>query len=48
MNKFLSEDEYGIEEVRDEYSSAAVIEPVDGGWMIFDSATDYELWLDQE
>ena len=37
-----------IKQVQDQNPCAAHIEPVEGGWMIFDTTGDYEVWLRQE
>ena len=45
---FVSEEQYADQsQVEDTYPGATHIEPVDGGWMVFDTATDYEIWLGQ-
>lgn len=49
MNKFASQQDYeNIEAVRAEYTGAAYIVEVDGGWMVFDTVTDAETWRNQE
>lgn len=35
-------------QARKQYPSAAVIVKVDGGYMAFDTATDYETWKKQK
>lgn len=36
-----------IEEVEQSYPSAAHIEPVEGGFMVFPTLTDYAIWKEQ-
>jgi hypothetical protein len=36
-----------IEEVAEAYPAAAHIEPVEDGWAIFDTITDFEMWQNQ-
>jgi len=43
-----SKDYENIGAVEDQYPGATVIVEVDGGWMIFGTATDYETWQGQE
>ena len=45
---FVSHEQYeNIEQVQEQYPGAAHIEPVDGGWMVFNTATDYDIWAGQ-
>jgi len=45
---FLSAENYSdIKSVEVEYPSAVAIEEVDGGWMVFDNATDHKTWQGQ-
>jgi hypothetical protein len=45
---FLSAENYSdIKSVEVEYPSAVAIEKVDGGWMVFDNATDHKTWQGQ-
>lgn len=46
--KFCQETEYAsIEAVQDAYPGAEHIEPVEGGWAVFDTDGDYQTWLKQ-
>ena len=46
---FASRDDYeNIEAAEAEFPGALAIVEVDGGWMIFHSASDYETWQGQE
>lgn len=45
MNRFVSRDDYATQaDVEAEYPGAAVIVEVDGGWMVFETVTDFEIW----
>lgn len=45
---FASTENYeNIEAVENEYPAATHIEPVEGGWMVFDTATDFDTWASQ-
>lgn len=45
---FVSAEQYaGMNEVEGTYVAAAHIEPVEGGWMVFESAFDYDVWAGQ-
>lgn len=49
MTKFASQQDYAsLEEVQDAYPGAAEIVEVEGGWMVFDTVTDAETWLNQK
>lgn len=46
---FVSAENYeSIKTVEAEYPGAAHIEEVEGGWMVFETATDYEIWENQD
>ena len=46
--KFLSYDDFDdIDDVSAEYPSAASIQEVEGGWMVFDSIDEFKTWLKQ-
>lgn len=46
---FVSIENYeSIEAVEAEYPAAAHIEEVEGGWMVFETASDHETWAAQE
>lgn len=48
MSKLLSASDYAsIDDVRGAYPSVADIVEVDGGWIIFDTHDDYEVWKSQ-
>lgn len=48
MSKFLSVSDYAsIDDVRGAYPSAADIVEVDGGFMVFDTHDDFEIWKSQ-
>lgn len=48
MNIFCSADNYEtIDEVKDVYPGAAIVIEVEGGWMVFETVTDYETWQNQ-
>lgn len=36
-----------IEQVQEQYLGATHIQPVDGGWMVFEFASDYAIWQGQ-
>ena len=45
---FVSQEQYSnLEQVQEQHPGAAHIEPVDGGWMVFESASDYAIWSGQ-
>lgn len=45
---FVSAENYaGQDQVEDTYAGAAHIEPVDGGWMVFATIGDYQVWSGQ-
>lgn len=49
MTRFASSQDYAtIDAVSDEYPSATEIIEVDGGWMVFDTATDADTWRNQQ
>jgi hypothetical protein len=49
MSKFVSAQDYdSIEAVEEAYPAATEIIEVEGGWMVFDSATDAETWRNQQ
>jgi hypothetical protein len=49
MNRFASEQDYdSIEAVEEAYPAATEIIEVEGGWMVFDTATDAETWRNQQ
>lgn len=49
MSKFVSHQDYAdIEAVRKAYPGAAEILEVDGGWLVFDTVTDAEVWRNQQ
>lgn len=49
MSKIVSQQDYeNIEAVRSEYPGAAEIVEVEGGWMVFDTITDAEMWRNQQ
>lgn len=43
-----AEDYSDIQAVESEFPGATAVEPVDGGWMVFYNAVDYETWQGQE
>jgi len=46
---FVSAENYkDIDSVENEHPSAAAIVEVEGGWRVFETATDYETWQCQE
>ena len=48
-NVFADAQDYADENaVKDEYSWAAEIIEVEGGWMVFESADDAETWKNQQ
>jgi hypothetical protein len=49
MSKFASEENYdSMEVVEQAYPAATEIIKVEGGWMVFDTATDAETWRNQQ
>jgi hypothetical protein len=49
MSKFASEENYdSIELVEQAHPAATEIIEVEGGWMVFDAATDAETWRNQQ
>jgi hypothetical protein len=47
-NKFCSELDYTDQgEVEREYPDATEVIEVEGGWMVFDTATDADIWRNQ-
>ena len=49
MSKFASAQDYENKEaVEEAYPLATEIVEVEGGWMVFDTATDAEIWRDQQ
>ena len=47
-HKFCSENDYAnIDAVRSEYPGAASIIEVDGGWAVFDTVEDEQIWQNQ-
>jgi len=49
MNKFCNNQDYSsIDDVSDAYPGATEIVAVEGGWMVFETATDYATWKAQE
>ena len=48
MTHFCHESDYSsLESVMGEYPSVACIEVVEGGWMVFDFHTDFDIWRQQ-
>lgn len=48
MTHFCNEFDYrSLESVMCEYPSAACVEVVEGGWMVFDFYTDFDIWCQQ-
>jgi len=48
MTKFASDEQYSSkEEVEDTYPGSYEILEVCGGWQVFDTATDLEIWENQ-
>jgi hypothetical protein len=46
--RFASTEQYrSIEEVRDAYPGAASIVEVEGGWIVFATEADFEVWRRQ-
>lgn len=49
MNKFASEQDYeNIDAVRDEYPGAYDVIEVEGGWMVFETIGDAQVWLNAQ
>lgn len=49
MNHFCSNEEHSnIDEVKAEYPGATSVIECTGGWMVFDTAEDETLWLNQK
>jgi hypothetical protein len=49
MSKFCREEDYkNRKAVAAEYPAAAKIRKVCGGWMVFDTLADYEIWRKQK
>jgi len=45
---FVSAENYADKnQVEDTYTAAAHIEPVDGGWIVFATIGDYDVWSRQ-
>ena len=48
MTKFASKTDYtNLKSVRDAYPGATKIVRVDGGWLVFETTTDYNTWVNQ-
>ena len=49
MSRFCSADDYkNVKAVKTAYPSATKIVKVHGGWQVFDTWTDYQIWKNQK
>jgi hypothetical protein len=48
MTKFVSSSDYAtVTDVAAAYPGAAHIAETDGGWAVFETQTDYQIWMAQ-